>query len=108
MCIRDRPSTAPPTPTTSIDGTPRARRSNRRPPVPATVSFDYAAIRMVPRVEREEFVNAGVILFCSERDWLDARVQLATDRLRMLHREADLASIEQHLAAIPRICAGDP
>lgn len=71
------------------------------------VSFDYAAIRVVPRVEREEFVNAGVILFCSERDWLEARVRLDVDRLRTLAPDADVASIERHLAAIPRICDGD-
>jgi len=48
--------------------------------VPAPASFDYAIVRVVPRVEREEFVNAGVILFCLERDFLAARAEAA--RLR--------------------------
>lgn len=74
--------------------------------MPAPVSFDHAAIRVVPRVDREEFVNAGVILFCFERDFLQARVRLDAQRLLALHPEADVAAIEQHLAAIPRICAG--
>lgn len=74
--------------------------------MPAQSSFDYAVVRVVPRVEREEFVNAGVILFCLERDYLGARVELDRGRVRALFPEADLAVIEEHLAAIPRICAG--
>ncbi len=74
--------------------------------MPALLSFDYAILRVVPRVEREEFVNAGVVLFCRERDYLEARVSLDAARLRALHPGADLALIEQHLAAVPRIAAG--
>jgi hypothetical protein len=74
--------------------------------VPATVSFDYAILRVVPRVEREEFVNAGVILFCSERDFLEARVELDRARVRALAPESDLALIEEHLLAVPRVAAG--
>jgi hypothetical protein len=74
--------------------------------VPAKPSFDYAVVRVVPRVDREEFVNAGVILFCSERDVLIARVELDRERVRTLWPEADLATLEEHLAAIPRLCAG--
>jgi hypothetical protein len=74
--------------------------------VPAPASFDYAIVRVVPRVEREEFVNAGVILFCLERDFLDARVELDRARLRALAPDADLALVEEHLAAIPRVAAG--
>jgi hypothetical protein len=74
--------------------------------VPATCSFDYAVVRVVPRVEREEFVNAGVILFCLERDFLGARIELDPARVRALWPEADLATIEEHLAAVPRVCAG--
>jgi len=76
--------------------------------VPALSSFDYAILRVVPRVEREEFLNAGVILFCLERDFLQARVELNEARLRALWPEADLELIRQHLEAIPRICAGSP
>jgi hypothetical protein len=74
--------------------------------VPAPCSYDYAVVRVVPRVEREEFVNAGVILFCLERDFLGARVDLDRDRVRALWPGADLALVEEHLAAIPRVCAG--
>jgi hypothetical protein len=74
--------------------------------VPAPPSFDYAVIRVVPRVDREEFVNAGVILFCSERGFLGARVALDPARVRALFPGADLALIEEHLAVIPRIAAG--
>jgi hypothetical protein len=74
--------------------------------VPALSSFDYAVIRVVPRVEREEFVNAGVLLFCLERDFLQARVEVDETRLRALWPEIDVELVRQHLAAIPRICAG--
>jgi hypothetical protein len=74
--------------------------------VPARASFDYAIVRVVPRVEREEFVNAGVIVFCLERDYLAAQVDLDRERVRALHPGADVALIEEHLAAVPRICAG--
>jgi hypothetical protein len=74
--------------------------------VPAQPSFDYAVVRVVPRAEREEFVNAGVILFCSERDYLDARVEVDRARVLALDPGADLAEIEAHLRAIPRVCAG--
>jgi hypothetical protein len=74
--------------------------------VPAKLSFDYAVVRIVPRVDREEFVNAGVILFCMEVDFLEAGVELDRDRVLALFPEADLALIEQHLRAVPQICAG--
>lgn len=76
--------------------------------MPALSSFDYAVIRVVPRVERGEHVNAGVILFCLERDFLQARIELNEPRLRALWPDADLDLIRQHLEAIPRICNGDP
>jgi hypothetical protein len=63
-------------------------------------------LRVVPRVEREEFVNAGIVLFCLERDFLEARVELDRARVLALHPEADLATIEEHLLAVPRIAAG--
>jgi hypothetical protein len=63
-------------------------------------------IRVVPRVEREEFVNAGVVLFCSERGWLGARVELDPARVRALHPGADLEAIAAALATFPRIAGG--
>lgn len=71
-------------------------------------SYDYAVIRIVPRVEREEFINAGVIVFCPEKRYLAARVSLDEARLRALWPEADIEMVREHLAAIERICAGDP
>ena len=73
-------------------------------------SFEYAVLRVVPRVEREEFVNAGVILYCRSLGFLGARIALDPDRVRALCPDPalDLQTIERGLALIPRICAGDP
>jgi hypothetical protein len=76
--------------------------------MPARSSFEYAVIRVVPRVERGELVNAGVILFCLEKDFLKARVEVNEPRLRALWPGIDLDLVRQHLEAIPRICAGGP
>lgn len=70
-------------------------------------SFDYAVIRVVPRVERGEFINAGVIMFCLEKKFLAARVQLDEGRLRALWPDADVELVREHLRAFERICAGD-
>lgn len=75
-------------------------------PVPS--SFDYAIVRVVPRVEREEFINAGVILFCRSRRFLGARIALDRQRLVALAPYLDLEGVERHLALIPLICAGGP
>jgi Protein of unknown function (DUF3037) len=76
--------------------------------VPARSSFDYAVVRVVPRVDRGELLNAGVILFALEKDFLAARVQVDEPRLRALWPDTDLDLVRQHLEAIPRICAGRP
>jgi len=76
--------------------------------VPAPATFDYAILRVVPRVERQEFINAGVVVFCLEKRYLDARIHLDTARLQALWPEADADLVREHLQAIPRICAGDP
>jgi hypothetical protein len=70
-------------------------------------SFDYAVVRVVPRVERGEFINAGVILFCLEHRFLEARVQVDEARLKALWPEIDIELVRKHLEAIPKICAGD-
>ncbi|MBN8887018.1 MAG: DUF3037 domain-containing protein [Rudaea sp.] len=72
----------------------------------APSTYDYAVIRVVPRVERGEFVNAGVILACQDASFLDARIELDATRVLALDPAADLATIAEHLAAIPAICAG--
>ena len=69
-------------------------------------SYDYAVIRVVPRVERQEFVNAGVIVWCKEQDFLEARVELDEARVRMLDRGIDIDAVRRHLASISIICAG--
>ena len=74
----------------------------------APASFDYAILRVVPRVERQEFMTAGIIVFCLEKRYLAARVQLDENRLRALWPEADSTLVNQHLEAIPRICEGEP
>ena len=75
-------------------------------PVPS--SFDYAIVRVVPRVERGEFVNAGVIVFCLEHKFLKASVRIDDARLQALWPAIDLNLVRRHLQAIPRVAAGDP
>lgn len=70
-------------------------------------SFDYAIIRVVPRVERGELINAGVIISCATERFLAARVELAADRLRALAPAIDVDEIAAALALIPLIAAGD-
>ena len=73
----------------------------------ALCSFDFAIIRIVPRVEREEFVNAGVIVFCLEQKFLRALVHLDSVRLLALWPDLDVDLVAQHLEAFPKICNGD-
>lgn len=70
------------------------------------LAYDYAIVRVVPRVERGEFINAGVIVSCAEMGLLQAAVELDESRLIALDPNVDLASIRAALAAIPLICAG--
>lgn len=74
--------------------------------MPALSSFDYAIIRVVPSVEREEFINVGVILFCGSRRCLMVRLALDPLRLRTLAPDFNLAELQAHLDLIPKICAG--
>jgi len=76
--------------------------------VPAPISFDYAVVRVVPRPDLEEFINAGVIVFSAERKYLEACVQVNEVRLRALWPDIDVDLVRQHLEAIPRVTAGDP
>ena len=71
-------------------------------------SYDYAIIRVVPRVEREEFINAGVILSCPAQDFLGARIELDERRLLALDGGVDLETVRANLASIPLVCAGGP
>ena len=71
------------------------------------VVYDYAVIRVVPRVEREEFINAGVLVSCQAARSLVAAMALDPARLRALDPHVDVDTVERHLDAIVRICRGD-
>lgn len=68
--------------------------------------FEYAVLRVVPRVEREEFLNVGVILYCSSQGFLQTVFHLNEDRLRAFAGEIDVAELHARLQAFERICAG--
>jgi hypothetical protein len=76
--------------------------------MPSRSQFQYAIVRVVPRVERGERFNAGVVLLCRPRRYLAARTRLDRARLGALAPGADPASVQAHLDAIVRIAAGDP
>jgi len=69
-------------------------------------NYDYAIVRVVPKVDREEFMNVGVIVSCPDRDFLAARIELDERRLAALDPTVDIESARAHLASIPAICAG--
>ena len=68
--------------------------------------YDYIIIRVVPKVEREEFINVGVILSCKEKKFLKARIHLDENRLKLLNKEIDIDTIKSHLSAFEDISAG--
>lgn len=74
--------------------------------MPARSAYEYALIRAVPRVERGEFVNVGVVLFCRERRFLAARLEVDAARLRALAPDLDIELLREQLGHIPVICAG--
>jgi hypothetical protein len=77
------------------------------PPEP----FEYALLRVVPRVERGEGVNVGVVIFCRTRNYLDARIDVGSRQvaaLSALQPELDIDAVRAHLDSIERIVAGDP
>lgn len=68
--------------------------------------FEYAVIRVVPRVEREEFLNIGIILFCASRNFLELKYALHTERFRLFTQGMDTVIFEENLQAFQRICKG--
>ena len=72
-----------------------------------TCTYDYAVIRFVPRVEREEFINVGVILSCPAQKFLESRIELDSKRLMAFAPAIELETIRRYLDTIPKICAGD-
>ena len=106
---------SPPRPTsaTCCAGSSRRGRSSRRPSVPGSLPpearpFQYVIVRVVPRVDRGEQLNAGVVLYSAPLEYLAARMQLDEARLAALAPSADPAAIRPHLDAICAIAAGDP
>ena len=69
-------------------------------------SFEYAVIRIVPRVEREEFLNVGVILYCQKHQFLQIRFTLDENRLLSIYPALDISEIRLHLEAFEKICMG--
>lgn len=74
--------------------------------MPALHTYDYAVVRVVPRVERGEFINAGIILYCGSAGLLSARIELDESRLLALEPDVDVDALHAALRAIPSICAG--
>ena len=70
--------------------------------------FEYAVLRVVPRVERGEYMNAGVVLYCQEARFLDALVHLDSERLRAFAPGLDHHAVMKHLEAAKKVCAGGP
>ena len=74
--------------------------------MPALNSYDYAIVRLVPCVERGEYINVGVILFCRTRRFLRALISVNMPRLTALFPTIDIEIVQQHLDMIPLVCAG--
>jgi hypothetical protein len=70
--------------------------------------FEYAVLKVIPRVERGECINAGVVLYCQADRFLGARIHLDADRLKALDPAADLDAVRAHLEAARSVCAGGP
>jgi hypothetical protein len=68
--------------------------------------FEYAVIRVVPKVEREEFLNVGVILYCYKQKFLQVQFSLNENKLLAFSADLDIPELKKHIAAIERICAG--
>lgn len=69
--------------------------------------YEYAVVRVVPRVEREEFVNVGVALYCKKFRYAELLFHLDESKLQAIYPEVDIALIERHLESFQKICAGD-
>ena len=76
--------------------------------MPGASPFSYAICRLVPRVERGERINVGVVVFCRPLQYLEARTALDQQRALVLWSDLDVESVRAHLSAIERIAAGDP
>ena len=70
--------------------------------------YEWVALRVVPRVDRGEFVNAGVVLYCQRLEFLQARIAPSLDRALALDPSLDVLALARHLEAVRRVCDGDP
>lgn len=70
--------------------------------------FEYAVIRVVPQVEREEYINVGVILYCKQQQFLDARWALDEKLMALFAPQLNLSELKQNLCAFDVICKGGP
>lgn len=68
--------------------------------------FEYAVIRVVPRVEREEFINVGVILYCSKQKFLEALYYINEEKLKTISPQTDIEEIQEYLQSFEKICRG--
>lgn len=71
-------------------------------------AYEWLVLRVVPRVERCEFVNAGIVVYCQQLDYLGAAVELDEARVRALHPRVELPAVRAHLEAVRDLCAGAP
>lgn len=69
--------------------------------------YEYAVVRAVPRVEREEFINVGVALFCRKQRYASLKFHIDESKLKMMHKDIDIDSLKAHLLSFQRICSGD-
>lgn len=71
------------------------------------MGFQYVVLRCVPRVDREEFVNVGVVLYCQQADFLEARCHLDEGRLTAMAPDLDLDAVRSALGTVEAVCRGD-
>ena len=76
--------------------------------MPGKLLFEYAVIRVVPRVDREEFMNVGVIVYCRDQKFLQIKYELDAARLLAFAPYIDIAELEQRLQAFDKVCCGKP
>lgn len=74
--------------------------------MPGKHLYEYAVIRLVPRVEREEFLNVGIILFCKRAKFIKCKFQIDTEKLSLFSSELEFEEIEKNLQAFEKICSG--
>lgn len=69
--------------------------------------YEYAVVRVVPRVERDEFINVGVALYCRRQRYADVKLHVDEVKLKALYADIDIKMVKQHLESFRRICIGD-